>query len=1097
VTRTAPVALVLVLLGPPAAAQFPPTPPGPDAATVRGESTQTRKRLTEIEQLIAAGKTADVADELQRLLDEAGDDLVSVDGRLYVPARRYVHRFLARLPAAVLAVYRDRIDEPARKLLDLGRAARDPLPLRQLLDRYFVSRPAEDALLLLGELAFERGEFRAAEGYWRRLAPNAPADEYPYPAPRTDPATVRAKLAIAAVFQGDLTRANEHLAVLREKHLDATGRLAGRDGKYVETLAGLIADRPRLPPPNGDGTWATFGRNPERDGRTDGRLPFHWPNRPTWATLIPRDPAAARDRYPAKPPPVGAARGVAFHPVVVGDRAYLADAGRVFAFDLATGRPALVYDLSRDDPFSRTAGELSLPVRYDADFSLTASGHTLYARLGPPALFPRPVPNQPGRLKRQSYVVCLDVAGDAAQVRWSRSPPGANAPAAWEGAPLVVEGRVLAVFARSDGGRLVHTLACLGTDGRLLWTVDLCEAGAGPGGDDRHRHELLTRAGPNVVFCSNTGAVVAVDARTGKPAWAFRYPRMRKSPGETRRRDLNPPVASGGRVFVAPTDAEYLFVLDAETGRLLWQDGPLEISELFGVAAGNLVCTVAGPVRGIRGYDAATGSTDFPRGWANHDDPGLSSFGRGLVSDEHFVWPTQAGLFVLRTRDGTPVRQPIPGPHGNLAFAHGVLLCATPTELWGFVPPGRKLPDRENAAGVDTRPTLTDVIAHARAKLANPPTDRPSEPRAEIAIPPAVTERALPPPEVPVAQPTPVEPALGVASVVRTERRVIALIGERHLAAFDGDSGRIAWVLDALKRPRFDPFAGWPTRRFLPALYADAAHVVAYTAYGRRWVIDAATGAVTHDHPGPPPEYVSAPVRVAENLIVTATGPGQVVAFDPVTGRTVWEYDAGRPASLAGTAPLVWTGGGSVFVAVTRNVGVEIDRLLPSNGALLWPNRPAFIPAAEINPAATAVDDERLYVSVNDRLVAFRLDTGRPTWEAPLPCCREAPGWTILAAANTVVVLPSEARPAEPVPAVAARVARSFAQRPSAERLPGLASTLYDAWIDRTVPVLLLEPTTGRQLARLDLPARGPRVSAHLTTDGLSVRTGRAAYRLK
>ena len=118
-----------------------------------------------------------------------------------------------------------------------------------------------------------------------------------------------------------------------------------------------------------------------------------------------------------------AVRSVAFHPVVIGDRAYLADAGRVFRFDLATGHVTLVYDIRRDDPFCLAGGgDLKLPVRYDADFTLTAAGKSLFARLGPAALFPAPVGNQAAP-KRLSYLVCLDVAGDAAKVRWAKTPP--------------------------------------------------------------------------------------------------------------------------------------------------------------------------------------------------------------------------------------------------------------------------------------------------------------------------------------------------------------------------------------------------------------------------------------------------------------------------------------------------------------------------------------------------------------------------------------------------------------------------------------------------------------------------------------------------
>src|SRR5947209_7754301 len=169
-------AALLVLLPASGAGAQPGTPPAPDPAVLRGDSTQTRKRLAEAEQKLIGGKAADAADDLQRLLDESADDLITLDGKQYRSARWVAHALLAKLPPDVLKAYQDRIDQPAKKLLDQAKQTRDPRPLWQLLDRYFVSRPTDEALLLLGDLLFERGEFRAAENAWRRLLPDAGAE---------------------------------------------------------------------------------------------------------------------------------------------------------------------------------------------------------------------------------------------------------------------------------------------------------------------------------------------------------------------------------------------------------------------------------------------------------------------------------------------------------------------------------------------------------------------------------------------------------------------------------------------------------------------------------------------------------------------------------------------------------------------------------------------------------------------------------------------------------------------------------------------------------------------------------------------------------
>jgi outer membrane protein assembly factor BamB len=197
-------------------------------------------------------------------------------------------------------------------------------------------------------------------------------------------------------------------------------------------------------------------------------------------------------------------------------------------------------------------------------------------------------------------------------------------------------------------------------------------------------------AGDTLIYCTHAGTIAAVDVRTGKPVWALRYPRPARGwPGPPPQRDLCPAVADNGRVFAAPHDSDQLFALDAGTGRVLWQAGPLAVDQLLGVTRGKLIATVSRPTPGIRGLDVATGSDRGPSGWATHDDAALRSFGRGLVADNLILWPTgdsQNAVLVLDPHTGRPAgRPPLRPPAGNLAFADGVLLVGTPAGLAGYV----------------------------------------------------------------------------------------------------------------------------------------------------------------------------------------------------------------------------------------------------------------------------------------------------------------------------------------------------------------------------------------------------------------------------
>ncbi len=668
----------------------------PDPANLRGESGQTRKRLSESEQKLLAGNSADATDGLQRILDESGDDLISLDGTGYRPARWVAHQILSKLPAADLKNYQNRIDGPAAKLLQAGKLQRDPRPLWKLLDRYFVSRPASEAILLLGDLQFEQGDFRTAERLWRRLLPDGSADIV-YPGSTSDPAQVWARVILAMHYQGDSERAQDQLMVFKTAYPDARGVLAGKDDVLAKTL-GTVLDREPATATVGPtkSSWLTAGGTPDRASRVEGRLPAYWPARPTWSVELPSNPGRFRNG-PSEPPgrqPFG-------HPIVVGNKVFVTDGTRLYAFDL----------LAKDSVQKPTTLFLNPPAQFDAvaaspDLSptLSAEGKRLYVRLGL-AVIRAPDPTRSKKPGDDTAIACIhvDTNGDGStrlKELWRIAPPQDDAKAAvyWEGSPLVVNRKMWGAFARIEGGRVIHGIACYdpadatSAPDRPRWTTEVSDSPLSVSSEGRTRHDLLTLAGRYVVHNTNSGTVVALDAQTGMPAWAFRYNSARRNQSSTGNTPA-PAVASGGRVFVAPTDADHVFALDQETGQLLWQSGETLGASIVGVARNRLIISTTGPVRGIRALGVRTGSHRSPEGWVQHDGEGLLGYGTGFVNDHVIVWPTRVGLFFLRSADGTPMRPPFTSPIagrmagflGNVIYSHGVLIVVAPAHIWGYV----------------------------------------------------------------------------------------------------------------------------------------------------------------------------------------------------------------------------------------------------------------------------------------------------------------------------------------------------------------------------------------------------------------------------
>lgn len=1254
-------AITLALLTASAARAQPGSSSGPDPATLRGDSTQTRKRLAEAEQKLIGGKAADAADDLQRLIDESGDDLITLDGKEYRSARWVAHALLAQLPPDVRKAYQDRIDQPAKKLLAQAKQARDPRPLWQLLDRYFVSRPTDEALQLLGELLFERGEFRAAEGAWRRLLPDAGADVF-YRDSKADPALVRARVALAVIFQGDGARAKAEVEAFKLKHPNASGALAGKTGLLRDALDTFLAAAPKLAPDAiGGAAWPTYGGAPDRSGRVPGGIPGAWPSGATWTTFIPADGPFVRPGLPPARAPFG-------HPVVIDGEVFVSDGLRVIGFDLPSGGKTREY---RPEKFVVPPGGRALePV-----CTLTAADGLLYARLGASAV--RPPDAAAGKLQNESLLVCLS---PKLTELWQLKPPeDEKAATAWEGAPLVSGRRLWAVYAKFEAGRTVHVAACYDpadanrAPGRPAWTTELCDSALPVTGGDRNRQELLTLAGRHVVFCSNNGAVVAVDAISGRRSWGFRYPRSKKVPAGAGG-DPAPAVAFAGRVYVAPADGERVYALDAETGRLVWESGPTEGARVLGVSRGRLVVTVAGPVRGVRGLNLDTGSHRHG-GWEQSHPNIALSYGQGLVTDDVIVWPSREGLAFLDARTGLPAfgsPNPLRGPQGekyfgNIAYADGVLVVVTATQVRGYVAQSRKIEHRPDLAPRERFDALVDraegaVAAgqpeRARAILAqvasgdlpaqfrawaaarmlqlSPPATEPTRLPVEVQdalrtpllaewvvapdgvpvtlesllqrhlgrspapgslptcaagsapclpaltaesdidhtlkLPPAVAPLspipggACPPKRlfaagarivvavpldrrahtehaaadlfthaaelrnwfvaagphavalygtvreplwvfrVPTTDPLPLPGAADrfrircgcepttphLSSFVMAGPWLLARIGEHHLLALDLPARRVAWVLNTGGRAAYEP-AQFPNAvRFGPHVAVCGKFAVAQLSDGRRWFVELHSGRpvvlpALGGHTARA-NWPHAPLVLDGNRLLVADGPG-LVRLLQLGGRVRWAFESDRDDGLTGEPAQVWARGDVMLVAVRRNHGVEIERADTGSGRAAWTS-PAFADADRIDLSSADADAERAYVPTANKLLALALSNGKLAWEFELPPARSSRGWVVRAGKSCVIAYPAEAIPAEPPGAVFDRLARSFAREPFVWRLPGLAATLYDAWVTRAVPVLLFDPETGKQLGRFDVPARGPAVTAWFDAERAVIATG-------
>src|SRR5262249_61016347 len=99
--------------------------------------------------------------------------------------------------------------------------------------------------------------------------------------------------------------------------------------------------------------------------------------------------------------------------------------------------------------------------------------------------------------------------------------------------------------------------------GAVRWRQEICETSAIDPKQPRYWRPLVTLAGPEVVYCTQTGVIGALDAESGNRVWAVRdrTRALTNAAGDPSPRDLSPCLYDSGRVCVAPAGYDRLLCL--------------------------------------------------------------------------------------------------------------------------------------------------------------------------------------------------------------------------------------------------------------------------------------------------------------------------------------------------------------------------------------------------------------------------------------------------------------------------------------------------------------------------------------------------------
>ncbi|MCH7686815.1 MAG: PQQ-binding-like beta-propeller repeat protein [Planctomycetes bacterium] len=505
--------------------------------------TSVRKKLGTVRDYLALKQWDEAINLLVQLSSTQGDALIEESPGRYLNVELYCNLILAGLPEEALKVYREKFDTQARQWFGTGKAQRDESLLRRVVRRAFLSSFGDDALLLLGEFAWERGEIAQARSFWEQALPPGervvPGDPLPvlnYPDTDLDRAEILARLVLCSFAEGNRSRAEYELQAFAQMFPEAEGRLAGQHGNLNRILKTVAADSRSWRLPQETDQPETFALNSKRNGILSADLDVGGAH---WAVSLPENRLKSTSRTK---PALKKHGPLSYYPVLFRDMVLLSDGDRIFAWNVFTGKP--YWDdteagaTQKQDQNKQTVGShashhaaiiyppgsdrrSSLPLQPVVGVPrhpLTLHEGRLYARLGTPITSHS---NRDRELRPpSSRLICLDLADKQGALLWKISAGDLGPDWSFEGAPVVEEGRVYVAVRRSHPQTQFNVACYDAENGKPIWNRKICSTLTLLNDAENFiSHHLLTLADGTIFYSTDAGAIAALETTDGRLRW--------------------------------------------------------------------------------------------------------------------------------------------------------------------------------------------------------------------------------------------------------------------------------------------------------------------------------------------------------------------------------------------------------------------------------------------------------------------------------------------------------------------------------------------------------------------------------------------------
>jgi outer membrane protein assembly factor BamB/TolA-binding protein len=547
--------------------------------------------------LSASGRYVEALAIYDEALEKRPNTVVPMDEgqTLNLGLREYVLRQIAAWPEEGKAAYRRRADPLADHLFQGAKRSRDVDALERVVDQYPFSSVVEDALTLIANIRLDAGDHVGAVDALSRLLDREGT---------ADRSVVIARLGLSLTRLG---RKSALVDLLRRVERDggaAKVRVGVDEVPLTDYLKGLIdgaQEKPADAAPLALPAWEMLSGGTAGTRLAEAGVEL---SKPAWVDVIGLPRLDGEDEFVVRRSMtlVPTAEYRPLFPAVSDGILYVHNGLALTAYNFFAKQPERLWQFRAPTP----SGEVMFDNRII--FAPMVHDGRVYANL---------ISEVGGEENQLGYV----------RVKFPFPKRALYAFDAYTGKQLwklggrlkaetLEENATFSTAPTADGGRLYvgavkqklstdpfqHYVLCLDpATGKILWSTYVASGGTEINLFGNSTRESLGSpvavTDDSVYYCTNHGAIAALEKNTGRIRWTYRYRQLSVMPTRSVYVQKNrlewvnsPPAVARGTAVVTPTDSHFLYALDAQSGKLRWDRARgQDVRVIYGVKDSTLV----------------------------------------------------------------------------------------------------------------------------------------------------------------------------------------------------------------------------------------------------------------------------------------------------------------------------------------------------------------------------------------------------------------------------------------------------------------------------------------------------------------------------